>query len=101
MYGIRAAADHRPEASWSTATLDAPSSSHRFPDRPLWLLPEPKLLQGSALPTHAGPERIESGWWEDKDVQRDYYIVRTNVGSDLWVFRDLRDSNWYLHGFWS
>jgi protein ImuB len=101
VYGIRTVADHRPEASWSKEAPDAPETRQRFPDRPLWLLPEPKLLQGSVLPTHAGPERIESGWWEDQDVQRDYYIVRTNTGAELWVFRNLRDSNWYLHGFWS
>jgi protein ImuB len=102
VYGIRTAPDHRPEASWKSVAPDVPDvSAHRFPDRPLWLLPEPKLLQSSALPTHAGPERIESGWWEDMDVQRDYYVIRTNAGADLWVFRDLRDSSWYLHGFWS
>jgi len=102
VYGVRTVPDHRPEASWRSVAHDAPDSAvHRFPDRPLWLLPEPKLLQSSALPTHAGPERIESGWWEDNDVQRDYYIVRTNAGADLWVFRDQRDSSWYLHGFWS
>lgn len=102
VYGIRTAEDHRPEASWSISEDDAPApAAYHFSDRPLWLLPEPKLLQSSILPTHAGPERIESGWWEDKDVQRDYYRVRTNAGADLWVFKDLRDSNWYLHGFWS
>ncbi len=102
VYGIRTVPDHRPEMSWKTVPPDAPlGAQHRFADRPLWLLPEPKLLQSSALPMHSGPERIESGWWDDNDVQRDYYIVRTNVGANLWVFRDQRDSNWYLHGFWS
>jgi protein ImuB len=49
----------------------------------------------------SGPERIESGWWDGDDVQRDYYVVRMPSGPDLWVFRDLRDSQWYLHGLWS
>lgn len=101
VFGIRMVADHRPEASWTIATGSALDSSLRFPDRPLWLLAEPKPLRNSALRTNAGPERIESGWWEDKNVQRDYYVVRTNVGADLWVYRDLHDSNWYLHGIWS
>jgi protein ImuB len=102
VYGLRLAADHRPEASWKKVTSDSSSSpSLRFPDRPLWLLPTPKLLGSSALPVLSGPERIESGWWDDHDVQRDYYVVRTNAGADLWVFKDLRDSQWYLHGFWS
>jgi len=34
-------------------------------------------------------------------VQRDYYVVRMSNGPDLWVFRDLRNSQWYLHGLWS
>ena len=101
VYGIRTAADHRPEASWTIDTDESRAIARKFPDRPLWLLPEPKPLQSAGLPLHAGPERIESGWWEDKDVQRDYFIVRTNNGADLWVYRDLRDSHWYLHGFWS
>lgn len=102
VHGIRTVPDHRPEASWRTAAPNEPNApAHRFAERPLWLLPEPKLLQSSTLPIQSGPERIESGWWEDSDVRRDYYLVRTNSGADLWVFRDLRDSNWYLHGFWA
>jgi protein ImuB len=101
VYGIRTAADHRPESSWTIAADESRIAARRFPERPLWLLPEPKLLQSSALPTQGGPERIESGWWENKDVQRDYFVIRTHGGADLWVYRDLRDSHWYLHGFWS
>jgi len=47
------------------------------------------------------PERIEAGWWDDADVRRDYFILRTTSGADLWVYRDLQNDNWYLHGFWS
>jgi protein ImuB len=99
---IAPVADHRPEASWTGAPGDAPQSSMRFPQRPLWLLPEPKPLQLSAIPhVTAGPERIEAGWWDQGDLRRDYYIVRTSNGADLWVYRDLADRGWYLHGFWS
>ena len=50
----------------------------------------------------SGPERIEGGWWDDGDVQRDYYIVRTEqrrriCGSS----RISATGSWYLHGFWS
>ena len=70
-------ADHRPEASWAAAPLrDASATTLQFPERPLWLLPEPKPLQLSVLPQIvAGPERIEGGWWDAGDVQRDYYVV--------------------------
>lgn len=102
VYGLKTAADHRPEASWSRAKLDEKRASLQFPERPLWLLPEPKPLQLSSMPQiTSGPERIESGWWDTGDVERDYYIVRTSNGADLWVYRDLaRNGEWYLHGFW-
>jgi protein ImuB len=102
VYGVRPAADHRPEYTWTATSSDAAVPTLKFSDRPLWLLPEPRSLESSVIPGIAsGPERIESGWWDDGDVQRDYYVVRTSNGPDLWVFKDLRTSNWYLHGFWS
>jgi protein ImuB len=103
VYGLKPNADHRPEASWSKARLDERREALQFPARPLWLLPEPKPLQLSTMPQiTSGPERIESGWWDAGDMQRDYYIVRTSNGADLWVYRDLAENGqWYLHGFWS
>lgn len=104
---LNVVADHRPEASWIPQSCTEERSIKRaepkFPHRPLWLLPEPKLLQLSAMPhITSGPERIEGGWWNTSDVQRDYYIVRTSNGENLWIYRDLsKDSDWYLHGFWS
>ncbi len=35
----------------------------------------------------AGPERIEGGWWDTGDVQRDYYVVHLSNGASLWVYR--------------
>lgn len=102
VHGLRSMADHRPEASWAPTTPERKAPGLHFPGRPLWLLPEPKPLQLSAMPTiTSDPERIEAGWWDDHDVQRDYYIVRMSNGPDLWIYRDLSNSNWYLHGFWS
>jgi protein ImuB len=58
--------------------------------------------QQSGLPALAsGPERIESGWWDGGDVQRDYFIAHTHQGAALWIFKDLTDGSWHLHGFWS
>lgn len=99
---VRSEADHRPEKAWAPTTPAGKFPPLHFPDRPLWLLPEPRAMESSSLPGMASaPERIESGWWDDDDVQRDYYVVRMNQGPDLWVFRDLQTSQWYLHGFWS
>lgn len=45
-----------------------------------------------------GPERIQTAWWTDQPCNRDYFRVITDSGSQLWVFRDLQNGNWYLHG---
>lgn len=47
---------------------------------------------------HWGPERIETGWWRGKSVRRDYYRVEAADGSRFWVFRQLDDGHWFLHG---
>ena len=45
-----------------------------------------------------GPERIETGWWRRQAVGRDYYRVETVTGRRFWIFRNLRDGRWFLHG---
>jgi protein ImuB len=74
--------------------------------RPVWLLKEPaKLHDADVEQLHRsrslleeGPERIESGWWDGKDVARDYYIVRQAGGARLWIFQERRSRCWYVHG---
>jgi protein ImuB len=103
VHGLRQVADHRPEASWAATPLPDAGGNLQFPERPLWLLQEPKPLQLSVMPQIvSGPERIEGGWWDTGDVQRDYYVVHLSNGSSLWVYQDLGEhGGWYLHGFWS
>jgi protein ImuB len=102
--GLRARADYRPERGWCFVE-PAPSAAGAqrqsgTPARPCYLLPEPRQIAapGELL---AGPERIESGWWDGADAARDYYVARTPEGAQLWVFRDLRAGGWYLHGLWA
>lgn len=45
-----------------------------------------------------GPERLESGWWKGPSSRRDYYRIVTHQGSWWWIYRDLNNSLWYLHG---
>ena len=45
-----------------------------------------------------GPERIETGWWRGRSVRRDYYRVETDRGHWFWIFRQLADGQWFLHG---
>ena len=89
VHWIQCVADHRPEACWRKShAADAQRATLAFPERPLWLLPQPKLLQRSHLiQVISGPERIESGWWDGGDVRRDYYLVATRDGQRAWAFR--------------
>jgi protein ImuB len=75
--------------------------------RPMWLLPEPKLLsERDGLPRRRGPlrllgesERIETGWWDGGDIARDYYPAVDLPGVRLWVFRERATPHrWFLHG---
>ena len=48
---------------------------------------------------HWGPERIETGWWRGRSVRRDYYRVETERGTWCWLFRQVDDGEWFLHGW--
>ncbi len=85
-------------------------------DRPLHLLAKPVALKNYAVAAngspswfqysseqhtvsrHWGPERIETGWWRQRGVRRDYYRVETEEGFRFWLFRSLQDGRWFLHG---
>lgn len=113
VHGLALAAEHRPEKAWIDVEAEPRRSESSAPvspsahDRPLWLLREPQPLScvGSSpcldgvLRLRAGPERIESGWWDGRDVSRDYFAATTQRGEKLWVYRDRVDSRWYLHGY--
>jgi protein ImuB len=46
----------------------------------------------------AGPERIESCWWDGRDCRRDYFIVRDAGGGTLWAFHEYKPRRgWFLH----
>ncbi|MDH4293615.1 MAG: DNA polymerase Y family protein, partial [Betaproteobacteria bacterium] len=49
-----------------------------------------------------GPERIESGWWDEQPVARDYFVARCPQYSLLWIYRE-RSANarWFLQGIFS
>jgi protein ImuB len=76
--------------------------------RPLWILREPELLEhgpdgpryDGKLRLTAGPERLETGWWDDDGIARDYFVAVNPGGVHLWIYRDRgKDTGrWYLHG---
>jgi protein ImuB len=100
--GLTGVEDHRPEYSWRPRALDERPSCTALAHRPPWLLPKPKLCTIEHYEILAGPERIESGWWDGHDCRRDYFIVRDNHGSTLWAFREYKPRRgWYLHGIFA
>jgi protein ImuB len=46
-----------------------------------------------------GPERIATGWWRARDVERDYYRAEWEDGTHVWIYRDHRGGDWFVHGF--
>ncbi len=105
--GLAPVGEHRPERAFLLTEADRPDGRGnqdpgRFGLRPLWLLPRPAPLAREDITLLAGPERIESGWWDGDDVRRDYFVAQDRRGARLWVFRT-RDGRrrWYLHGIFA
>jgi protein ImuB len=123
VHGIAAVEDHRPERAWRRVAVPvavrrkrtvrpergaaAKSKDARAfdsgpsPPRPTWLLHRPVPLRGRVR-VLAGPERVESGWW-DGDVRRDYYVVETAEGQRAWAFRAAGEAEggFMLHGWFA
>ena len=122
----QARADHRPERMqrWVPARTVMPDSI-RHPESPMtnacdaiyppWLLPQPLRLEvrGEKPQYHgplrllAGPQRLETGWWDDGAqglALRDYFIARSDEAGLLWVYRERLQPNavrWYLQGIYA
>jgi protein ImuB len=97
--GLTGVEDHRPEHSWRLRPLDEPPRCSALAHRPAWLLPQPRRCAIEQYQILAGPERIESGWWDGRDCRRDYFIVRDTHGSMLWAYHEYKPRRgWFLHG---
>ena len=126
--------DHRPEAAYRIewvedltrlTTAGMPKKNCMAPDqvpykrpaglpRPLWLLHTPVALAErntrpfwhGPLALVAGPERIETGWWDGNLVERDYFVAENDEHILVWIFRSRTGlsnqgsgpGTWYLHG---
>ena len=84
--------------------------------QPVWLLAQPQPLREVQMrpvveghPVHllAGPERVESGWWDAELAERDYFIAQTRSGALVWLYRSRLPTGreagaaaglWFLHG---
>ncbi len=113
VHAVAARPEHRPERA-SVSVAPGLGSAAVFPGpRPCWLLPRPQPLsevggrpqRDGPLTLLAGPERIESGWWDAGeaeavgDVRRDYFVALSSRHEWLWVYRC--HEGWFLHGHFS
>ena len=115
VFSVRENSDHRPEYAWGADSGRDRKKAAAVPitqekPRPLLLLTEPRaLVTLSGAPQHhgalsllAGPERIETGWWDGRPVARDYFVAKNPQREICWIFRDYRQGKkWYLHGYFS
>jgi protein ImuB len=108
--GLALHPDHRPERAWRTHA--GPDASHgarasgdtieSLPPRPAGLLTRPIPLRERVARILAGPERIESGWWDGADTRRDYYVIETASHQRAWAFRPAGDDGpFMLHGWFA
>lgn len=103
----QAVEDHRPERAMKKRNVAREKTPARLSpnratslNRPAFLLREPWPMPVPQLPPDACFERIESGWWDEGDVKRDYTTLDIN-GGRAWIFRDRVNGDWFLHGWWS
>ncbi len=116
VYRVAVHDDHRPECATRHVTLLEKSTPEKrtAPPRPLWLLDTPEALaevdgrpyRHGHLKLLAGPERIESGWWDGGeaagDLRRDYFIALSTNACWLWIYRECRaPGGWFLQGYFS
>jgi protein ImuB len=95
-----AAATQVPGATLAADTRQAAAT------RPFWLLRRPIVLRETPARILAGPERIESGWWDGHDQRRDYYVIETRRGQHAWAFLESgtpcgATASWTLHGWFA
>lgn len=111
VHGIAPQADHRPECA-TRRVAQGQGGAAASAQRPFWLLAAPEALperggrpwRDGPLRLLAGPERIESGWWDADDgtgdARRDYFVALTTDARWAWIFRELRaPGGWFLHGW--
>ena len=98
--GLATHPDHRPEHAWRRVEPGEwdPHEYRQPGPRPLWLL-EPRAIDETGFELLAGPERIESGWWDGDEASRDYFVARLPNAALAWIYRETGE--WFLHGLFA
>lgn len=81
---------------------------HKKSPRPAWLLSPPVFIEErkqslywrGKLTLLSGPERINANWWE-KPTARDYFVAQRHDYLRLWIFFDLHQKTWHVHGIFA
>lgn len=127
LWTVRTVDDPRPEHAWRPVSAVDQSARAAHPrtaakaqvgnHRPLWLLAFPQPVAVADFNLLAGPERIETGWWDaasgktEEDAagntegdaenaagksrlkeRRDYFVAVSKSGAQCWLYRSLRRS---------
>ncbi|MBN8737768.1 MAG: DNA polymerase Y family protein [Xanthomonadales bacterium] len=105
VHGLALHPEHRPERAWrvenpSRGTRHFRGVDESLPPRPTWLLARPIPLRERVARVLAGPERIESGWWDGADMRRDYYVVETASHQRAWAFRPAGEGGPFMLQGW-
>lgn len=104
VWGVQNRADWLPEHAWQKVPAGQPLGSAYVPDRPLWLLPEPRPVQIQQWVLLQGPERFTVPWWSqdgDQLCDRDYWKARHRDGQPGWLFYEHQQGCWWQHGWFS
>ena len=97
--GISPHPHHQPEYAWCWRHPNEVNDLGGAKHRPSWLLPEPVECNRDQLRLNIGPERIETGWWDNRPCQRDYWVANDAHGRTLWVFHEHKPRmGWFIHG---
>lgn len=98
-HGLATQPDHRPEHAWRRVEPGEwdPREFVQPGARPAWLLEAPRRVAAEGLELLAGPERIECGWWDGDEAKRDYFVARQGTAL-LWVYREINEGEWFVHG---
>lgn len=96
--GIAIRDDFRPEYAsvYSKPLQPNKPLEHLQALRPSFLLHAPQPLTEQVSIIH-GPERLHTGWWDNNEKTRDYFVARSTFGQWYWIYRT-PDMRWYLHG---
>lgn len=102
VHGLAVDPDPRPERASLPDGKIADDAAPALPPRPTWLLARPIPLRGPAPRVIAGPERLETGWWDGGDIRRDYYVLELANGQRAWGFTAPGERGpFMLHGWFA